>query len=446
MRRGEPSALLDLEQGRPKSAKNIVILRPDEPDVDAEVVKSVLAVMKSREGLSAIPIVAEFADPVVAKAIRQAMPGMVTTVVSGEVVARVAAQTSRAAGLGAVFEDLLDFAGDEVYITPVPGHLAGRSFGDALLSSDDCTVIGIVDSDGVSRSCPDFQVILSADQQLIILAADDSSINFRDYVPTWIEGQSSPYVKRPARVEAALIIGWNDFVPRILNEMDHQVAPGSRVDMLVESDVGAIQAQLAEVALVNQAIHIAVGSAIDRDVVSDAISRGPFEHVMVLCAHDGRSALEADARALLALLHVRACLNDHQGESNSTNVVTEVLHAEAVDLAQVAHPDDFIVSQRLVSLLIAQLAEHPGRKPVLQDLLAPGGTQVVLLPAHDFLATGSYTFEDVVTALRSRGVMAIGWRLRDVVSGREVMHAQINPPKTMRVTLADQDQIVAILR
>jgi hypothetical protein len=57
-----------------------------------------------------------------------------------------------------------------------------------------------------------------------------------------------------------------------------------------------------------------------------------------------------------------------------------------VDLARVARPDDFIVSQRIVSLLVAQLSENPGLFDVFNQLLDPFGCEKVMVPAQDLIS------------------------------------------------------------
>jgi len=72
-------------------------------------------------------------------------------VVDGEdISARLIVQAARQSGLSAVYHDLLDFGGDELYVISEPA-LAGRTFGAALLGVQECCPIGLVrvtDDDG----------------------------------------------------------------------------------------------------------------------------------------------------------------------------------------------------------------------------------------------------------------------------------------------------------
>ena len=81
-------------------------------------------------------------------------------------------------------------------------------------------------------------------------------------------------------------------------------------------------------------------------------------------------------------------------------------------LAEVTHADDFIVSARLVSLLMAQVAENAHLNAVFADLFDQDGLR-------DLPATGRRvrrspasrsTFATIVASARRRGEVAIGYR------------------------------------
>ena len=57
------------------------------------------------------------------------MGNRLVAISSTEIIARITAQTSRASGLGLIYQELLDFDGDEMYVKLVPQNLVGRTFG-----------------------------------------------------------------------------------------------------------------------------------------------------------------------------------------------------------------------------------------------------------------------------------------------------------------------------
>ena len=449
VRRGEPASIGDLLQARPEKAKSVVILRPDEDAADAEVVKVAMAVLRVRRGMEPIPIVAEFDQGSTARAVRQAMPGQIATVVSKEVVARIAAQTSRGSGLGTVYQELLDFAGDEFYLADPPPQWVGRTFGEAMLSSSNSTLVGLEGPGGNAQLCPDFSQEIAEDDQLVFLAQDDSELSFDLNVEEWKPQANRKVLSSHARVESTLILGWNPVAARILEEIDHHVLPGSYVHVVADEWIEHDEMQPCIDGLRKLRVTTEFGDTIDADIVGRALSMGPFDHVMVLCAHHQITAMQSDSRALLTLMHIRNYLSEHEpaGSSHRTNVVTEVLDSQAVELAEVAMPDDFIVSQRLVSLLIAQLAETPDLKAVLHDILDSQGCQVMILSAIELGIQGSFDFRELVMLTRELGFVLLGWRLPDEqATGGLPGGIRMNPAKSERVVLRPQDSLIGLVR
>src|SRR3546814_6078703 len=68
----------------------------------------------------------------------------VLTVSSDDVVAEVTAQACLQAGLSAIFTDLLDFDGDEIYFADVAPALVGQTYREAVVSYEACSVLGVL--------------------------------------------------------------------------------------------------------------------------------------------------------------------------------------------------------------------------------------------------------------------------------------------------------------
>jgi ion channel POLLUX/CASTOR len=447
VRRGEPSSIRELSQVRPEHASSVVILRPDGHDADAVVVQVALAICKVRAGLDAIPIIAELQDPDVARGLRQALGSQIMTVVSGEVVARAAAQISRAAGLGTLYQELLDFDGDEIYLANVPESLHGRPFGDALLASPACSVLGVLDSMGKPLLCPSFDRLLDPADQLILVGADESAVTFHSHPPTRSPKTRLTLSVPSARQERILLIGWNAMAQRIVEELDHHVAPGSALTIMIDPQLVHEFESASLESLHHSTISIRRGSMIDRQAIDNVVAEGPFDHIIVLCPHEVVSHVQADSRALLAVLHVRNSLQERGGEALHANVVTEVMQSSSVDLAQVARPDDFIVSQRLVSLLIAQLAEDPRRKEILHELLGSGGAQLRLHRVEAGQLIGRFTYASIIDHMRPMGVIVLGWRARSYARHPASLGGgmRVNPEKDECVDLAPGDHIILLV-
>ena len=117
----------------------------------------------------------------------------------------------------------------------------------------------------------------------------------------------------------------------------------------------------------------------------------------------------ADARTLVTLLHLRDIASRLDRDFS---IVSEMLDLRDRALAEVTRADDFIVSDRLISLMIAQVAESKHLNAVFGDLFDPEGSEIYLKPAGDYVALGQAApFAAVIEAARRRGEVAFGYRL-----------------------------------
>ena len=116
------------------------------------------------------------------------------------------------------------------------------------------------------------------------------------------------------------------------------------------------------------------------------------------------------------------------------------------ELAEVARADDFIVSDRLVSLMLAQLAENRRLAAVFADLFDPEGAELYLKPVEDYVQTGRpLNFYTVVEAAAQRQQVAVGYRVRaEAADASKAYGVYLNPEKSARVTFAPGDRIIVL--
>lgn len=177
---------------------------------------------------------------------------------------------------------------------------------------------------------------------------------------------------------------------------------------------------------------------LDRASLHEVVAEERFDHAVVLCVRDGLTEAQADARVLLTLLHLRSAIDE---AGTDTNIVAELLDERDVDLFPQGDSGEFIVSERLTALIMAQLSENNELAPVFEDLLDEAGSELYLIPAANYLQTGQATgFADIVAAARSRGEVALGYQVTNE-TGVEVV---INPRKDRLVTLGEADCVIVL--
>jgi voltage-gated potassium channel Kch len=435
-RTGSPTSPHDLGIVNAAEARSIVVLAggDDEGIGDAEAVKAVLAVMSGDPDLERCAVVVELGDEETARALRQASGGAVITVHAADVIARVTAQACRQAGLSMVCRDLLDFGGDELYFHPAP-ELAGRTFGDAVLAYEHACIIGRHTADGTIQVNPPGDTRFEPGDAVIALAEDDDTVVF-----TGFRDEAAPDVllsPRPSEhSERLLVVGWNPLGPVILRELDQFVPADSTVDVLVDADLIELSEQ-HDIQLDNLAETFRSTHG-DLDRISDFAADHHYDKVIILGYRSGLSHEEADARTLLTLLLLQRGIN---ANGRRTRIVTELLDSRNVELARATGADDFVVSDELSSLMLAQLAERAELEPVLDHLFGADGSSLALRPAQWYVR-GSATFAGVVAAARARGEAALGYRVARGPDGVPVV--VLNPAKSRTLTLGDDDQIIVV--
>ncbi len=445
VRSGIPTRLNDLAQVNPQSAKSIIVLRsPDQSD--AQVVKIVLALAALSPGLAGLTVVAEIDDEPTGAALRSAVGPCLITVTPRDIIARIGAQVSRAAGLGAIYQELLDFDGDEMYATPVTSAWLGRCFGELLLASSGATIIGIRHEDGRVALNPPSETVLVPGDHAIGIAEDDSTFQLDVAPVAWAPADERRWAETDKARERTLLVGWSDLAPLIAQEIDGHVAPESELHVLVlgsQHDVSAVGAGLH---LSAQALVVHEGDPISRPDVERVLGSGPFDHIMLLSERESFDMDEADARTLLALMHVRGLTSLSGG---SENIVAELLDPNDVQLGGgPSATSDFIVSQKLISLLMAQLSESPHLADVFADLFDADGAVIAMHPIERYLPFGEATFADIVTAAREWGVVAIGYKAAAAAADPRSIGGgiRVNPPKAQRIPFIEGDLVVVIGR
>jgi len=423
-------------------AKAIIVPSPEGDDPDAEVIKTILAITNFPERKSTpYNVVAEIRNPKNVEAARVAGNGEVEWIQVGNFIARIMAQTCRQSGLSVVYSELLDFAGDEIYIHPEPA-LVGKTFGESLACFETNTVMGLCDAQGHATLNPSMDTVIQSGDSIVLIAEDDDKIFYK---PVTQEVQSAAIRGNEFHEdvpEKTLVLGWNKRSSSVLKELDQYVAPGSSV--LVVADQEGIQEELDRCCtdLKNMVVSCQEGDTTDRTTL-ESIHVDQFDHIMLLAYSDMLDVQKADARSLITLLHLRDMAD--RGKMHYS-IVSEMLDLRNRNLADLARADDFVISDRLISLLISQVSEDPRLNSVFEDLFDADGSEVYLKPVERYVKTGEkVNFYTVIEAARKHGEVAIGYRqVKKAHDATESYGVHLNPVKSAGLAFEPGDKIVVV--
>lgn len=424
-RSGSPIDPADLALTAHSRARSVVVLSPDTDDPDAEVVKTMLAL--SHEGGSA-PIIAEIEHPENMDAARLVGGERAVVVDKLDTIARLIVQTSRQSGAAAVFTELFDFDGSEIYFLADHGLPPQATYAQAQLAFESATLIGLLHADGDTAELNPSPGAEVGTRTLVLVAEDDSAIEHPDVGRAVADARTAAEVTTSAESPAkVVVVGWNSGAATILRELDNYAAAGSELVVLSQF----AEPRLPE--LRNVTATFVAGSTTDRAVLGEHVEGAG--QIIVLCYSDDLEPQQADARTLVTLLHLRQIL----GTDSQVAVVSEMLDDRNRKLAEVARVDDVIVSDELLSLMLSQLSENPLLEPVFADLLDADGSEIYLRPASAYI-TGPTTFATVVAAASARGETALGYRF----GAQGAAGVVVNPAKSTPVPALPADRVIVL--
>jgi len=434
-RTGDPMDLTDLDVVNPYGARSIILLAPEgSPDPDSDIIKTALALTNNpKRNPEPYHIVGEIEHEGNLEAANLVGRDEAHWVLGTDLIGRITVQSCRQSGLSVVYSELLDFDGDEIYFTEQPS-LYGKTYFDAQLAFADSSVIGMVKGGVVQLNSSDDAVYESGDQ-LIVIAEDDSTIRLA--APGTPDAASVSSKKDPkAKPERTLVLGYNAGLQGMLRELNEYVPAGSGVTVLADVEKPDFPT------FANLKIEFKRGDATSRALL-DGLKVETFDHIIVLAYRETLDAQRADSKTLITLLQLRD-IEDRAGVD--LNIVSEMLDDRNRELAEVTNADDFIVSDKLISLVLSQVSENKKLTEVFNTLFSADGPEVYLNDAALYVADGaSVDFYTVLEAARRRGETAIGYRVAaDARDSAKAYGVHVNPQKGEKVSFSTGDKVIVL--
>ncbi|MET8162348.1 potassium transporter TrkA [Sphaerisporangium sp. NPDC005289] len=434
-RSGSPLKRVDLELVSPDTAKAIMVLPSPDKDADVDVIKALL-LLNNRAWRGARPhVVAAVQESENLAAARLAGGESAIVIDADDITVRLVAQSHRQSGLSTVCTDLLDFDGNELYIRPEPA-LTGRTYGEALSAYDLGIPVGLRRMDGRVMLNPAQETVIDARDQVIVLAEDDLLIQLAGSAPAIVPEAVAAAPDRAQTPDRTLLIGWNSRALKLIDLLDRLVEPASVVDIAAPGR----PVDVLETGRENLTVGYKYCRPTSRRSLEN-LDLGGYRHLVVL-ADDEVDPEHADDRTLVTLLHLR---DIKVSLGDPYTIVTEINDDANREIFQVTKADDFIISTKLISLLLTQLAENRHLHGVFSQLFDPTGPEIHLLPASDYLVPGvEANFATVVEVAKRRGQTAIGYRVKRHSDHTPSFGVMLNPPKTAPLTFGADDNVIVL--
>lgn len=415
---------------------------------DANTIKTILELSTARGDENELNIVAELFDERHHEIIQHYCPHPIGVANANEILAKIIVQTSRSVGLSVVYGEILSFDGCEMYFHG--DDWGDISFGQAQYHFPDGVPMGVACASGELVINPSPDRLLKEGDEILILAEDDSTI---DFLPKPIAtAKDFPLSKDrlDQTVENELIIGWNKKGHIIVEEYAEYVLDGSSIHIIVDNPSKATR---VEIEGLNQKLESIEITLIDKDplqretlLASDPSQR---DNIIILNGGDDEigDANESDAQTILILLLLRKIFEEFPDETVNTRLITEVMDSSNQDLISQAGVKDFIISNRFISMLIAQMSEEARIKEVYDILFSEDGSEIYLKPISLYFdeIPEAVTYADCMAMAQKREEVCLGIKIdADVLDAERNFGVKLIPEKGTVYNFKPEDCLVVL--
>ncbi len=454
-RKGRTSSLAALEKVAAGESEAVIILAECSDSDDSEqktlsdtrVIKTVLALLAGRPKGKLFRIVAELYEERNRQLVEQLARNSITTFDTHDILAKILVQTSRSSGLSVVYNELFSFEGSEIYFFHAPWQ--GLSFAQLQFHFLDGVPIGLMHEDGSVIINPPCTHLVGPFDQVVIVARDNSNLRFEaSPVAAPQELPLKPGRLQPV-IERNLILGWNHKAPTIISEYEDYVLEGSSITVVLRRASPQIRIEIEQLKQRLERIELLFLEAdpLDADALLE-LEPFAFNNIIIL-SQDGTSANpeKTDTETILLLLLLRNIFEKHQEQARYTKLITEVLDSENKELISKAGVNDFIISNRFVSMIIAQYSEQPAIQKVYATLFQEAGSEIYLKPAALYFEhlPQEVSFADLMGLVQKREEICIGIKLKELEQDSSRNYGvELVPPKDRRITLRAGDSLVVV--
>jgi ion channel POLLUX/CASTOR len=454
-RSGNTPSLINLDLVSVGTCKSVIILAEcdaidtenEKTTSDAKVIQTVMALTSIKENEEDFCIVVEIFNSKHRGIIKETFAKSVVTVDAGNILAKLLVQVSRSVGLSIVYNEILSFEGSEMYF-----HLAnwgGITFQDLAFRYLDGVPLGLRHSNGSLSLNPDIYYQLKQDDEVLILANDDSTIGFSNKPVAIPEEIKLAGLQHEQHVEKELILGWTHNLPTILQEYADYVKSGSRIDIMLPFPNDRAR---REIKAANESLEGIEISLLEKDPldIEELIYLKPYTYDnIVILAEGGRNtdAHKVDSENIVTLLLLRYVFEKYSPENNDTKLITEILNSQNYPLISRAGVNDVIISNRLISMVLAQISESRNIKDVYDKLFKESGSEIYLKPAS--LYFGSFhkkvSFASIIKIAQQRKEICLGVKIKSLEEdGSHNYGIELTPDKTSVFNLKAEDSLVVL--
>ena len=360
----------------------------------------------------------------------------------GDMLARVGAQSCLQSGLAHVYLELVNFDGDEIYFNK-EATLVGKSYGDAILSYDTSSVIGI-ERDGNVIVNPKANEEIMDNDSIIAISMDDDTVikDGKDITPA--KNKIANKTNNHKKIENIFIFGHSEGdlskLKVICNHLIKYIDDGSSI-CLVNEDTDS--SSLIEEIRPDKNIKISFieGNFRSREFLENMqIKSG--DKVLILSPYNGINDIDScDAQTLFTLINLR---DIEQRENKNFVLTTELINSRNAEIFASNMDDDYLYSEDIVQSMLVQISENPSLNKFFDDLASPEGSEIYFKPISDYVDTSEpIDFYTICKSALDKGQTALGYQIADNEHLKELDSGiVINPVKSEEKLFNSEDMLI----
>lgn len=255
---------------------------------------------------------------------------------------------------------------------------------------------------------------MQAGEEILIVADDDSTIKFRRKPVALPSGVALVESRLEQQIERELIIGWNQMAPIIIAQYADYVLEGSEITVLVDQPEAAIRGEIQRLAAAHPALNVTLveGDAFQFEVLRSLRPEEKNNIIILNKSGDSEDAEKTDSETILILLMLRSIFEAVDLDP-LPKLIAEVADSQNQGLVSSSGVRDFIISNRIVSILLAQISEEADVKAVYDDLFEEDGSEIYFKPLRLYQDRFpvSLSFADCMSLAQQRKEVCIGVKI-----------------------------------
>jgi Castor and Pollux, part of voltage-gated ion channel/Calcium-activated potassium channel slowpoke-like RCK domain len=451
---GDYANINELNRVNIAGAKSVILLancsesssEEEKMDSDVQSIKSIMAIISCQDGKNELPIIAEIFNEEKRELISFFNDKNIIALDSWDIMGKLLVQTSLTSGLEMVYNEILSFDGCEIYFHE--NKWDAVKFADLPYHFRDGIPLGVYSDDKGLRLRPKEEYVLEDEDQIVILAEDDSTIIFES--TKFISPQEITLSKEKLEQKSKniLILGWHSVAEVFIRECSDYLTRGTKVNILFDNPGSVLIQKVEELkgAYSNFEISITDTNPLRLENLKKA---EPFSYDNVIILSQDTHELRADkidSDTLIILLLLRNIKADNENNSN-TKIITQVLNSENQEIITQTDVDDFIISNKLITMILAQLSEEPMIKMLYDDLFSEDGSEIYVKPASLYFTSfpQEVAFADVMGLAAKREEVCLGIRKGDLSKDSSSnFGVRLNLPKDETLTILESDFLVVL--